>query len=138
VKPVPAPDPTPLLLRPPFRAQAGATADKPLRVERIDPPHGAAGVFRDANVLVCLSHPAEPASVCPETLTVCDSLGTVPGRLLLSPDRQLVIWRPERLLRAGDAHLVVVSGVRDTGGRELAAHASSFVPCDLASADLSG
>ncbi len=128
-------EPHPLLLRPAART-ATQVPDTPLRVDRVDPPHGSAGVFRDASVLICLSHAADPASVDRTTFTVCDSQGIVPARLLLSPDRHLVIWRPERLLVAGDSHLLVVSGVRDAAGREIAPHASCFVPCDLAGVDL--
>jgi hypothetical protein len=119
-----------------LRAGGGSAHHTPSRVERVDPPHGAAGVFRDVSVLICFSHAAEPCSVSPDTLTVCDGSGIVPGRLLLSPDRHLVIWRPERLLTAGDTHLLVISGVRDAAGRDVAPYASTFVPCDLAATEL--
>ncbi len=48
-----------------------------------------------------------------------------------------MIWRGERLLTPDTPHFVVVCGLRDAGGREVEPRTTRFVPCDLASMDLS-
>lgn len=109
----------------------------PAVVLRVDPHDGATGVFRDATVVACLSHPADAASLGPETFRV-EEAGTraVPGRLALSPDRATVIWTARRLLTPGVEHLVTADGLRDTRGQPVGRHCSRFVPCDLVMADL--
>ncbi len=114
-----------------------AEAERPPRVLRLDPPDGARGVFRDASVVAVLSRPVEVPFVGAAAFTVCDRDGPVPGQVLASPDGRVLVWRPERLLSAGVEHLVRVAGLRDTGGRELVAHESAFVPCDVSASDLS-
>ncbi|MBI3932762.1 MAG: hypothetical protein HY317_05045 [Acidobacteria bacterium] len=115
-----------------------AAQDEGARVARVDPADGAVGVFRDACVVVWLSHPADPGSLSAATLHVEDPAGLVPGRLDVSPDAHAVVWRGERPLTPGVPHFVVASGLRDARGREVSPHVSRFVPCDVGWRDLGG
>jgi hypothetical protein len=119
---------------------AGALKDQsslPPTVLRMDPRDGATGVFRDAPVVVSLSHGADARTLGPETFRVEEAgRGPVPGRLRLSPDGSVLIWKAERLLTAGVEHVVTACGVRDARGREVAPHRSRFVPCDLVMDDV--
>lgn len=125
-------------LRPQPRSEREPEAPGDVLVVRVDPADGAAGVFRDAAVVVRLSSPAQPRSVTADALKVVDATGRVPGTLRLSPDRRVVIWRAERLLAPDSVHFVVVSGLRDARGREVAPHLSRFLACRLVSGDLTG
>lgn len=108
----------------------------PALVVRVDPEDGAGGVLRDSPVLLRLSRPLDPASLSRASFDVRDGEGSVPARVGLSPDGRVLIWRPARTL-AGDAeHLVIASGLRDEGGREVAAHRSRFVTGRLGGVDL--
>jgi Big-like domain-containing protein len=113
-----------------------AAADDTVRVLRVEPRDGATGVFRDTPIVASLSHALQPSSVTSEAFAVFDEDGAVPGRSALSPDGRCVVWRAERLLVAGSAHRVSVSGLRDVRGRTVAPHRSAFVPCDLTFRDL--
>jgi hypothetical protein len=124
-----------LMLRP---QGAGVPVEGSPAVSRIDPPNGATGVFRDALVVASLTHPADSATVSSCTFRVEDEACVVPGRLMVSPDGRALIWRGRRLLRANREHRVILSGLRDIHGREVAGHASRFVPCDLFWIDPSG
>jgi hypothetical protein len=105
-------------------------------VAHVEPGDGAAGVFRDAVVLARVSQPVDPDSLSDATFQVSCSTGLVPSRLELSPDRRVLIWRPERLLDPGLEHEVVAHGLRDQRGRPVAPHRSRFVPGALAFRDL--
>jgi hypothetical protein len=105
-------------------------------VARVDPSDGATQVLRDAPVVLRMSQPLDPESLSPESVSVQDDCGTVPGCLRLSPDFHVVIWGAERHLRPGILHFVVARGLRDQRGRLVDPHWSRFVPCDLARADL--
>jgi hypothetical protein len=107
-----------------------------VRVLRVEPYDGATGVFRDTPIVASLSHALQPSSVTGEAFAVEDENGLVPGRSALSADGRCVVWRAERLLAAGSAHRVTVSGLRDVRGRTMAPHRSAFVPCDLTFRDL--
>jgi hypothetical protein len=122
-----------------FGTTPPAPPEGPAWVTRIDPGDGATGVFRDARVLACLSHPADAATVHRGSFRVEESGGTeVPGELVLSPDGRLLIWIAARLLMPGVEHLVTADGLRDSRGREIAPHRSRFVPCALARDDVPG
>jgi len=122
---------------PHFGTLPPAPPEGPAWVMRVDPGDGATGVFRDAPVLACLSHPADAATV--HGFRVEETGGAaVPGEVLLSPDRRLLIWTASRLLAPGVEHLVTASGLRDHRGREVAPHRSRFVPCALARSDVPG
>lgn len=107
-------------------------------VVRVDPWDGAAGVFRDAPVVVRFSHPADPASLSAETFGIRDPEGPVPGHLRFSPDGHVVIWRADGLLTPGVLHFVVAAGLRDLRGREVTPHLSRFVTCDMVRHDVPG
>jgi len=126
-------------LRAAFRANVwGQKPERegPPRVLRVDPHDGAVGVFRDAAVVARLTHPVDPLSLSPATFGVYSPAGFVPGHCHASPDGEVLIWRAERLLEAGIVHHVVARGLRDRQGRELPAHTSGFVPCDLLASDV--
>lgn len=108
----------------------------PPRVVRVDPGDGASGVLRDAPVLARLSHPCDPGSLDRDSFGIHDDGGLVPGRLELSPDGRLVIWRPLRALRAGGEHRVAASGLRCREGAEVAPFESRFHAGSLGSGDL--
>jgi hypothetical protein len=111
----------------------------PAWVTRVDPDDGATGVFCDARVLACLSHPADAATVHRGSFRVEESGGgQVPGDVFLSPDGRLLIWTAARLLVPGVEHLVTADGLRDSRGREVVPHRSRFVPCALARHDVPG
>jgi hypothetical protein len=116
----------------------GPPSDGPTCVVRVDPRDGACGVFRDAPVVLSLSHPVEPGSLTPETLRVETGGGAVPGRLHLSPDGAVVIWVAAGPLQPGVEHRVQASGLRDWRGRPIEPHHSSFIPCSLAIGDVFG
>jgi hypothetical protein len=112
--------------------------DGPPRVESIDPRDGASGVFCDACVMARLSSPADPETLSAETFVIEDHEGVVPARLRLSADRRVLVWIAARPLAPGVAHVVRLSGLRDSSGQELAPHRSQFVPCELRSTDWPG
>jgi hypothetical protein len=107
-------------------------------VVRVDPRDGARGVFRDAPVVVSLSHPVEPGSLTPETVKVEVRGDAVPGRLHMSPDGAVVIWVAAGPLQPGVEHRVQAMGLRDWRGLPVEPHKSSFVPCSLAIGDVFG
>ena len=117
---------------------AGVLAEGSPVVSRIDPPNGATGVFRDALVVASLTHPADPSTVSSCTFRVEDEACMVPGRLMVSPDGRALIWRGRRLLRPNREHRVILSGLRDVHGREVAGHTGWFMSCDLFWIDPSG
>ena len=55
-----------------------------LRVQHLDPPDRARGVFRDSPVVARLSRPVDPVTVSPETFLVMDEHGVVPGGVCFS------------------------------------------------------
>lgn len=114
----------------------GPPGDRPARVVRIDPGDGARGVFVDDPVVVTLSHPADVGSATAETFRVSDDCGDVPGDLRASPDARVLVWTGRRPLRGGIEHSVSIAGLRDLRGREMAAHASRFIPCRFSSRDV--
>lgn len=105
-------------------------------VVRVDPRDGSTGVFRDAPVVVRLSHATGERSLTPGAFRVEDPEGALPGRVALSPDGLVLVWHGERAMVAGVPHFVVVSGLRDLRGREFAPHLSRFVPCDVGWGDI--
>lgn len=122
-----------------FGTTPPAPLEGPAWVTRIDPGDGATGVFRDARVLACLSHPADAATVHRGSFRVEEPGGVeVPGELVLSPDGRLLVWIATRLLMPGVEHLVTADGLRDSRGRQIAPHRSRFVPCALARDDVPG
>lgn len=110
------------------------SAESPAFVVWVEPEDGAHGVFRDPVVLVRVSQPVDPASL--EKLHVRDEAGAVPSRLETSTDLRVLIWRPERLLRPGAEHVIVLEGLRDRRGQVLPGVRSRFVCGTLAHADL--
>ena len=116
----------------------GPPDDGPTCVVRVDPRHGSRGVFRDAPVVVSLSHPVEPGSLTSDTLRVEAEGDAVPGRLLMSPDGAVLIWMASAPLQPGVEHQVRAAGLRDWRGRPVEPHESWFVPCSLAIGDVSG
>jgi hypothetical protein len=112
-----------------------ALDEGPTRVARVDPCDGACGVFRDASVLAQFTSPADPDTLSSETFRIEDHDGVVPARLRLSPDRVVLIWTAERLLKPGVEHVVHVRGVRDTLGQVIEPHESRFFPCDFVSTE---
>jgi hypothetical protein len=106
-------------------------------VLRVNPEDGAVGVFRDAPVIVSLSHPLDPACLTTGIVRVETSDGSVvEGRVTSSPDGAVLIWTAARTLAAGAVHFVALRGLRDRRGLELKPHVTRFVPCDLTLADL--
>jgi hypothetical protein len=102
----------------------------------VDPEDGATGVFRDAPIALRTSVPLDPASVGPGSIRVHDDAGTVPGSARLIADGSLVLWTPERLLRADALHFIVADGLRDRRGRVVAPLWSRFVACAIGREDL--
>jgi len=100
----------------------------------VEPEDGARNVLRDAIVLVRASTPVDPKGL--DGIEVRDEEGVVPARLEVSSDPCVVVWRPERLLRAGAPHLIVVEGWRDHRGRQLPPLRSWFVCGPLAGPEL--
>ncbi len=100
----------------------------------VEPEDGAEGVFCDPVVLVRLSHAFDPSILA--RLRVCDPAGEVPARVEISPDRRVLIWRPERRLCPATEHVVVLEGLRDQQGRGLPELRSRFVSGTLVRSDL--
>ena len=116
----------------------GSSGNGPTRIERVDPPDGSAGVFRDVPVLARFSRPIGDASLDAASFRIEDELGLLPGVLRLSPDGAVAIWQPEHRLRAGVEHRVVVRGVRDLRGEPVEPHESVFRTGSLSRDDLYG
>jgi hypothetical protein len=91
----------------------------------VEPEDGAHNVMRDAIVLVRASIPVDPLHLA--GIEVRDAEGRIPARLEISSDPCVVVWRPQRLLRAGAQHIIVVEGWRDGWGRGLPPFRSRFV-----------
>lgn len=124
------------VLRAPARAGRALGDEVALRVQHLDPPDGARGVFRDSPVVARFSRPVDPLTVSPETFLVMDEDGLVPGGVWTSLDGRVAVWTPGRLLVAGRLHCVRLAGLRDLHGREMVVHESGFEPGDLALGDL--
>jgi hypothetical protein len=125
--------------RGPQRAGAVPAGGEPPTVLRVNPEDGAVGVFRDAPVIVSLSHPIDPAALTltPDAVRVETGDGSVvEGRVSVSPDGAVLIWTAVHGLAAGAIHFVAVRGLRDRRGLDLRPHVTRFVPCDLTLADL--
>ena len=112
----------------------GPRGDRRAQVLRIDPADGEMGVFRDDPVVATLSHPADLASLAPEVFRVADDEGDVPGIVRPSPDARVLVWTPARPLRPA-AHDLVIEGLRDLRGREMAPHRSRFTAGRFAARD---
>lgn len=113
----------------------GPPGDGRARVVRIDPGDDAVGVFRDDPVVATLSHPADLASVTPSAFRVTDDAGAVAGVVHPSPDARVLVWTASEALGAGE-HTVVIEGLRDLRGREMAPHRSRFSACRFTSRDV--
>jgi hypothetical protein len=112
--------------------------DIPTHVLRIDPADGTVGVFGDAPVVALLSRPVDRWSVTGESFVVTRGAEPVAGTVGTSPDGQAIVWTPAHPLCAGVEHRVRATGLRDSRGRPVTTHESSFVPCDLKLSDLFG
>jgi hypothetical protein len=124
------------VLRAPATSGRALGEEVSLRVQHLDPPDGARGVFRDSPVVARLSRPVDPMTVSVQTFAVMDEEGRVPGGVWTSLDGRVAVWTPARLLSPGRLHCVRLAGIRDRHGRELVAHESAFEPGDLALGDL--
>ncbi|MBN2369979.1 MAG: hypothetical protein JXO72_05780 [Vicinamibacteria bacterium] len=126
-------DVPPWLERPARRrtAPSGTTS-----VERIDPDDGSCGVFRDTIILIRLSYPIDPLSLSNESVRVETPDGTVPGRVALSPDGAVLLWRAHSLLEPRCIHVVLAEGLRDTRGEAVDRRTSRFMTSDLTLGDL--
>lgn len=118
-----------------LRAGAPAGDHEAPSVLRVNPEDGAIGVFRDAPVIVSLSHPIDPESLHGFRVETSDG-AVLDGRVIPSPDGAVLMWTPSRALTPGGVHFVVLRGLRDRRGRELTPHVTRFVPCDLSLSDL--
>lgn len=116
-------------------AFGGPGDDGPRLVLRVDPHDGAAGVFRDAPVVLRLSHPAS-VEAGREPVEVLDDRGPVPGATFVSPDGLILVWRGLRPLRHEAVHFVATRDLRDREGRPFAPHLSRFLPCGVGREDL--
>ena len=117
-------------------AFGGPGDDGPRIVLRVDPHDGATGVFRDAPVVLRLSHPAAIAGD-PNPVEVLDDRGPVPGATFVSPDGLVLVWRAGRHLRPEAVHFVATrAALVDREGRPFAPHLSRFLPCTMAREDL--
>ena len=125
--------------RPGLRNSVGADGppgDRQGRVLRIDPSDGATGVFIDDPVVATLSHAVDATTATGKTVRVADDAADVPGQLHFSPNARVLVWTPLRALRPGVRHTVILAGLRDLRGREIAPHVSGFVPCPFSAGDV--
>jgi len=113
-----------------------ALPEEPLRILRVDPTDGAAGVFRDSPVVVSFSHPIDSASLAGEALRVEAAGHELAGEWRLSPDGAVAMWIATDPLKPGREHLIVASGVKDRQGREVPRHESRFLAGDLSFEDI--
>lgn len=116
-------------------AFGGPGDEGPRVVLRVDPHDGATGVFRDAPVVLRLSHPAQVEAGA-AAIEVLDDQGAVPGATFVSPDGLVLVWRGLRGLRPEAVHFVATRGLLDREGRTFAPHLSRFLPCGLGREDL--
>jgi hypothetical protein len=121
----------------PMRPARRRTAPRePTYVELVDPDDGASGVFRDTVVLVRFSWPIDPLSLSDESFRVECPNGPVPGRIDLSPDGAILLWRSHRLLEARCVHVVMADGLRDERGEAVDRCISRFATSDLILGDI--
>jgi hypothetical protein len=113
-----------------------ARALRPFQVERVEPPDGAKGTLRDDPVLLRLSEPVDVERFTEATVEVTEGEAPVPSRVETLDGGRVVVWWPDRLLRPGCEHRLVVSGLRDRQGREAPALASHFTPGPVAAVEL--
>ena len=111
----------------PHRGASVPTDDEAPHVLRVDPHPGARGVFRDAAVVLTLSHPLDPRSLGPQAVRILADDLDLAGGLALSPDRSIVVWTPRVPLPAVTEHVLEVVGLRDWRGRAVATYRSGFV-----------
>jgi hypothetical protein len=109
---------------------------QPFLVERVEPPDGATGTLRDDPVLLRLSAPIDEDRFGEATVEVREAEGAVPSRLETLDGGRVLVWWPDRLLRPGREHRVVVRGLRDRLGREAPPLASRFTTGPVAAVEL--
>jgi hypothetical protein len=115
-------------------APSGSEPDSPAWVIHVAPEDGAMFVLRDTPILLRLSHPADSASFA-RGVRVLDAAGEVPTEIRGLSQGLIVLIKPLRLLVPGVEHVLIVRGLLDRRGREMAEHWSRFVPCGLARED---
>jgi hypothetical protein len=107
-------------------------------VRRVDPVDGSTGIFRDASIVLHVSHRLDESSLDASAFGVWDLEGPVPGTFTLAGCGDVLVWTGTRPLRADVVHVVVARGLRAADGHEIPEHCSRFVPCALAFEDLRG
>ena len=109
---------------------------RPFQVERVEPPDGATGTLRDDPVLLRLSEPLDADRFPEATVEVKEAEERIPSRVETLDGGRVVVWWPDRLLRAGCEHCLEVRGLRDRLGREAPPLASRFTPGPVAGGEL--
>ena len=121
--------------RPPQGRQNRLLDDSPPHVVEVEPEDGASGVLRDTPLVLRLSRPVDPTTVTTSSVRVHSTSGAVPARLVVSPDRTMLVWVAQRLLAPRTEHMVRVEGVHDLWGTPVEPYQCRFVPGELSTQD---
>ncbi len=123
------------MIRPPTSRIGG---DRAPSIVHVEPGDGLVGVFRDAPVIVRVSHPLDERSLEQAEVLVRGPYGPVPGGLRLAGAGDVLVWTPAEPLLGDAPHFLVLRALHDRRGRALAPHVSRFVTWAFCQADLAG
>lgn len=123
------------MIRPPTSRLGGERVPSVVHVE---PSDGLVGVFRDAPVIVRVSHPLDERSLERAEVCVRGPQGPVPGEVRLAGVGDVLVWTPAQPLLGDAPHFLVLRELHDRRGRALAPHVSRFVTWAFCQADLAG
>lgn len=102
-----------------FESRFDTEHHDPLRVTRVVPEDGAAGVPTRPVIEVQLNRGARPATVSAQTVLLADSAGSAVACTVTLPQPSLIRVAPGPALRFSTRYqLVVTTGVRDLRGRD--------------------
>jgi hypothetical protein len=96
------------------------------------------GVFRDAPVIVRVSHPLDERSLEQAEVLVRGPQGAVPGGVRLAGTGDVLVWTPAQPLLGDAPHFLVLRELHDRRGRVLTPHVSRFVTWSFCHADIAG
>jgi hypothetical protein len=106
-----------------LQARVAVTGDRPPVIVRTEPPARKRDVPLNASMVIVFSEPIDPATLTSSTIQVVKNTTVVSGAArFVDADGIVVAFDPAASLDpTSDYQLVVTTGIRDRGGRALAA-----------------